>query len=330
MQAGDGFSVVKLSGEEFIKIHEVVDSFLKKGDQGNPPKFVILMGPIASGKTTIRREKYADGYVLVDSGELSDIFSENTKDTELIENYLIVAGTELVRQAVELKKNIIIEIIGDKEDPMKNVVSKMVEIGYKPEIIYIGCDLEECIRREEARGRSNVSSFYSQDETLMYFLRYFANSLESTTTNRKINKEPFDFLDAYPEEAFRWAEKVWAKIGSKFDSDNFDIEMVSVALAHIYGDFVHVSMNIRRDDFEYYFSELYGEEKVEEKWELMCDYVKKIYKAMSLEYASDYEIFLSLKESVLVKDEEDDNVDIVPMGFSDGDALTFVGNGFIY
>lgn len=148
------------------------------------------------------------------------------------------------------------------------------------------------------------------------------------TTNQKINKDPFGFLDMYPEEAYQWAEEVWAKIHSKFTSDSFDMDMMSIAFAHVYSDFTHVSMRTCRDDFEDYLLELYGEEQVNEKWDLMWNYSRVIYDAMLLAYGSDSKILESLRESMLVKSEEEENVYIIPMGFSEGDALSFVGEKF--
>jgi hypothetical protein len=64
------------------RIEEVIDSFLRKGRQDNPPKFVVLAGGVGSGKSTVRREKYSEGYVLIDAGELLDAFEENTQEHE--------------------------------------------------------------------------------------------------------------------------------------------------------------------------------------------------------------------------------------------------------
>ena len=147
-------------------------------------------------------------------------------------------------------------------------------------------------------------------------------------TNQKIDKAPFDFLDTYQEEAFVWTKSIWAKIYAQLSSENLDIEMVSIALANIHSDFIHTTLDIYKDDFEYYLSELYGEEKTEEKWELMHTYCKKICKAISLKYGSESIILESLEDTILTKRDEEEDTYIRPMGYSKGDAITFVGENF--
>ncbi len=170
---------IKLTGDELEKIDNVINGFLQNGARDNPPKFIILTGPIASGKTTIRREKYSKDYVLVDSGELFDIFKANfsAANSEKLEEYLMVTGIELVKKSINEKKNIVIEISADTKDKGERMISiydKMTSLGYKSEISVIDCDLEECQRRNE-KGRDNVSSYYSTDETLHYFILAFEN-----------------------------------------------------------------------------------------------------------------------------------------------------------
>ena len=101
---------IELSEDEFKKIGNVINDELQKGEPGDPPKFIALTGPIASGKTTIRRTKYSSGYVLIDSGELFDIFKKNELEDsqEKTEAYLMVAGIDLVKRSIDEKKNIII------------------------------------------------------------------------------------------------------------------------------------------------------------------------------------------------------------------------------
>ncbi len=140
---------------------------------------------------------------------------------------------------------------------------------------------------------------------------------------------PFEYLDAYNQESYGWANNVWNKISPNSVVGALDSEMASIAFAKIYSDFCHVSFGLH-DDFEEYLSELYGEDKKNEKWELMQDYRKRIYDAMLLEYGSSYKIFETFEDSVLVQTEEDD-VFVDPMSFEQkGNALGFIDSGFMY
>jgi len=63
---------IEFTADEFKKIEKVVNDFLQNGGLNDPPKFVILTGPIASGKTTVRNEKYSKDYVLVKEDRLEE------------------------------------------------------------------------------------------------------------------------------------------------------------------------------------------------------------------------------------------------------------------
>lgn len=140
---------------------------------------------------------------------------------------------------------------------------------------------------------------------------------------------PFEYLDAYNEESFGWANNVWNKISPRLIVDTLDLEMVSITFAKVYSDFCHVSFGLH-DDFEEYLSELYGEDKKNEKWELMQDYRKRIYDAMLLEHGSSYKIFETFEASLL-EQTEDDTVSVDPMSFEQkGNALGFIDSGFRY
>lgn len=150
------------------------------------------------------------------------------------------------------------------------------------------------------------------------------------TTDEKIHKSAFNFLDAYQEEAFCWAEKVWSKINQRFDSNSFDIEIISIAFASIYNDFLHVSLGYPSSDFESHLAELYGEKKDNEKFKLMYDCRKQIYEAMSSEYSSNDNVYESLKESVFIKDDQEGSHNNPMSDTQELKAMSFVDNGFNY
>jgi hypothetical protein len=119
---------IKLGSDELERIEKVIDSFLRKGKQDYPPTLVVLAGSVASGKTTIRREKYPQDYVLIDAGELLDIFTENKSgdDAKKMEQHAMVAGIESVTKSIAEKRNIVIEILGDNKEPINSIVDNMM------------------------------------------------------------------------------------------------------------------------------------------------------------------------------------------------------------
>lgn len=61
---------LKLTDEEVAKLAEIEKPFWKKGISENPAKLVSLTDGVASGKTTMRRQKFSDGYVQFEYGDV--------------------------------------------------------------------------------------------------------------------------------------------------------------------------------------------------------------------------------------------------------------------
>src|SRR3990167_2794191 len=92
---------VEFSGEEFEKITEIAETFLKLGISGNPPKLVILTGGVGSGKTTIRRQKYSKGYVNFDFGEILTVVKRAVgEDDPKLTSYVSLACDLILRECI--------------------------------------------------------------------------------------------------------------------------------------------------------------------------------------------------------------------------------------
>ena len=173
MHTNNQQKLIKLSGDEFIKIGEISRPFWERGTSGNPPKFVVLMGGIASGKTTTRREKYAVGYVNFDFGEIHLAFEKAIgRNNPKLAEYTTFASDMILRESIDSKKNIVIEIIGDNYNLIIPVIDKMKEIGYKPEIVGLISDIVESKKRYDKaleEDKDYISAFRTQVPTLSFF-----------------------------------------------------------------------------------------------------------------------------------------------------------------
>lgn len=172
-----GLKVAQFSGEEFLKIGEVAQSFLERGVSDASPKFVIFMGGIGAGKTTLRRQQFAEGYVHFDFGEIYLAFKKAFgKDHPRLQEYVAVATDMILRESIDSKKNIVIEIVGDNYDAIKPVIEKMRGIGYEISVQGITCDIEEAYKRHlkaAAEDWDYFSAYYSQAGTLGGLFSYF-------------------------------------------------------------------------------------------------------------------------------------------------------------
>ena len=143
-----------------------IDRYFDGSSQSNgaEPRIVILMGGVASGKTTIRKERFSSGYVLVDAAEVFLGLSrgEYFDFPGPFEKLLGIAGPLIARRAIDEKRHIVTELIGAEFEPTKTLIEAMRAIGYRVEMQSITCDIEEAQRRNLSRGDDNVSAYYAE------------------------------------------------------------------------------------------------------------------------------------------------------------------------
>jgi hypothetical protein len=130
-----------------------------------PPAFVLVMGGIAVGKTKIRSKKYSKGFVVVDAAEIFLELCDGAYHDfpSIFEGKLNVIGETIVGRAINERRNIVCEVIGDDPDSIAPLITALKQNGYRVSIEAITCDLEESIRRNEGRSDNDISSYYTQD-----------------------------------------------------------------------------------------------------------------------------------------------------------------------
>jgi hypothetical protein len=170
--------VVQFSGDEFLQVGEIAKPFWERGSTGNPPKFVIFMGGVGAGKTTIRRQQFAEGFVHFDIGEIYQALRKTfSSDNPKIESYTSLAGDLILKESINEKKNIVIEIIGDSAEVITPVIDKMKEIGYDVSVNGITCDPAEAYARHHKAVKEDkdyLSAYFTQEATLGVFYSHFS------------------------------------------------------------------------------------------------------------------------------------------------------------
>ncbi|OGJ64504.1 hypothetical protein A3C37_01845 [Candidatus Peribacteria bacterium RIFCSPHIGHO2_02_FULL_53_20] len=193
--------LVKFTAKEFLKIAEIAKSFVEKGTADNPPKFVIMTGGPGAGKSTIRKRDYSQGYVHFDPG---DIFAEmrKIKDESNVKFNASISFTceLLLRQAIEERKNIVTEVIGDTYEPLKSIMDKMLEIGYTIDVRAVTADVAESYQRHLKAVKEDpgyLSAALTQGTTLSTF----SHVLEIEVTGKKDRTfqktTPEKYLESY-------------------------------------------------------------------------------------------------------------------------------------
>lgn len=128
------------------------------------PRLVVLMGAPATGKTTIRKERYSTGYVVVDAAEIFLNLSRGG-DYPFPRTFLEpmeLIGASVAKRAVFQLRNIVVEIIGTQFELIKELLDPMYALGYEIDVQLIACDLDVAIQRNANRGPDCISAHYAE------------------------------------------------------------------------------------------------------------------------------------------------------------------------
>jgi len=142
--------------DRYFDVSSLVDS--------GQPEIVFIMGGVAVGKTTIRKQYFATGYVVVDAVEifLSLCRGEYLDFPGPFEDMMEIVGRLVADRAIKEQRNIVTEIIGSEVEPTKELIEAMKFAGYSVVGQRIDCGIEECLRRNMNRDEDCVSAYYAE------------------------------------------------------------------------------------------------------------------------------------------------------------------------
>lgn len=156
---------VKLSAPKIMQ-------YLKEGHKSEEPELVIIMGPVAAGKTSYIKKHYANGFVWID---MARIFFDLQKDTGIklnrkneIINFIGIVTLEL---AILEKRNIVVEMIGEDLEKIEGVIDAMKMQGYNTKITIKNSVDDSCFGGEnsESKPAEYMSAFYTESFHIDWF-----------------------------------------------------------------------------------------------------------------------------------------------------------------
>jgi hypothetical protein len=157
---------------------------------GNTLTWVLFTGGPGSGKTTIRRDKYAhSGYVTLDAGEIFIrlcrgryvAFPPPPEERDLAEALELI-GYGIALRAVRGRRNIVTELIGASPEPLGILIDTIKAARYHCELTYVNCDVQEAWKRNLTRGDDNISAYYTEPFHHRWILAAIQAALPLTTT----------------------------------------------------------------------------------------------------------------------------------------------------
>ena len=130
-----------------------------------PPRFVLLLGGVSSGKTWTRRRRYKRGFVIVDAAEIFISLSRGGyyDFPDGLAEPMHAIGSLVAARAVAERRGVVTEMLATDRERFESVFRAMVGAGYNAEVIWIDCDPAEGARRNAARGDYDISAAFCQD-----------------------------------------------------------------------------------------------------------------------------------------------------------------------
>ena len=150
--------------EKFV--HAEVDRLFDPSSlsNGEEPRLALIIGAVAAGKTTLRRERFATGFVLIDA---ADIFVSLQGEALLafpgpLEEAMERVGKAAATRAIAERRHIVTELIGEDREATEALCHAMDGAGYSIGMLGLTCDLDVALERNLGRGENNVSAYYAE------------------------------------------------------------------------------------------------------------------------------------------------------------------------
>jgi chloramphenicol 3-O-phosphotransferase len=149
------------------------------------PTAVILMGGPGAGKTTIRKQKYSSGYVIIDAADifLSLSCGELFPFPEALQEPMELVGRLVTHRALSERRNIVTEIIGAEVEQTHQLVDALKSIDYQVQLAAITCDIQEGMRRNMSRGDDNISAYCAEP----FQRAWIIDTCNELANDRKVN-----------------------------------------------------------------------------------------------------------------------------------------------
>jgi dephospho-CoA kinase len=160
------------------------DSSRSDGPESAAPRFVLVCGTPASGKTRLRHTTYARGYVTVDAGDIFRRLPDHEEMDFPGEHAWILdaIGTAVATQALEERRHIVTEVFGLDQPATVELLEAMKAAGYRTEVVGVRASVEQSTAWNEERGLDNVSSYFT-DEFNVRWLRDVARDFVESKEN---------------------------------------------------------------------------------------------------------------------------------------------------
>jgi len=150
---------------------EVAERITNDEELNKKPKLVIVMGAVSVGKTMHRKKKYSNGYTHIDAGEIFIQLSEGNyyNFPSHLEEKMNQIGLNKMRESLNNRDNIVIEIIGVNYELVKGLMDLAEKIDYSVVLQFIECDRDIAWQRNINRDNDHISAYFCEQYHTAWF-----------------------------------------------------------------------------------------------------------------------------------------------------------------
>ena len=127
------------------------------------PEFVWIQGGVCAGKTTLRRESYSSGFVVLDAAEIFLSLSRG-KYYDFPDAFLEPMneiGHRVAFKALRERRNLVTETLPVQID-VDAISNAMEQMDYHLNLVWVDCDPEVAWQRNLDRTNDNISAAFTQ------------------------------------------------------------------------------------------------------------------------------------------------------------------------
>jgi len=135
---------------------------------------IFILGPPNSGKTKYINENIKNTHIIIDASIFykklngsTEGFSKNLNE-EL--NYI---GVEILRKLLRKKISFVVEFQLDQYKYIMNIVKKLKLLDYKVSGLSLDITEKIALEREKKRDKENISSYFTENYHIAWFLESF-------------------------------------------------------------------------------------------------------------------------------------------------------------
>lgn len=145
------------------------------------PIFALIIGVVCAGKTTYRKQRIDQSFVVLDAGEIFLSLNNGSwsKFGKILEDEVEEIGSQTALNALLERRNLVTEVLHSHPKQIELILNSFKLLGYRTQVFDIDCELETSQMRNENREKNNISAYFTES----YHINWLMDALKNVDPN---------------------------------------------------------------------------------------------------------------------------------------------------